>query len=261
MLTNPRTRDGYLPRFLQFFALPRRADGPSTYTRTDGILALVYFVVLLTIYATFYRFAFLPFSKYYLEPLQGSPVFPIVQQSPLAIMVFLVAFAFVRFRGQDLSTIGISTSACFKSIAVGVCFSVPIFAVAAWQSAERHGNLVHLSAVQAVAAFAYHFLIIASVEEISFRGYIQSRLAGLISNRWVRTLVVAVIFSAFHVPIQSIIQRVPVLSYVQHNWLILSTHCVMHFYLLYVYQRTGNILSSITTHALNNFSCEFFLLT
>jgi hypothetical protein len=83
----------------------------------------------------------------------------------------------------------------------------------------------------------YSRRVIAPAEEISFRGYIQSRFAGLISNRWVRTLVVAVIFGAVHAPLQSIIQHVPVLSYVQRNWLSLSLVCVTHFYLLYVYPR------------------------
>ena len=260
MLTK-QTRNGYSRRLLQFFALPRRADCPSTYTGTDGILALVYLVAFLAIYAAYLSLNALALFPIYkgLEPIVPAALAEIVSQSPPAIIVFLVAFAFVHFRGQGLSTIGISTKACFKSIAIGVCFGVPFFALGTWQSLERHQSLAHLSASGAVGSFAYHFLIIAPAEEISFRGYIQSRFAGLISNRWVRTLVVAVIFGAVHAPLQSIIQHVPVLSYVQRNWLSLSCVCAVHFYLLYVYQRTGNILSSITTHALMNFSARLLL--
>ena len=226
--------------------------------RTDGILALVYLVAFLAIYAAYLSLNALALFPIYkgLEPIVPAALAEIVSQSPPAIIVFLVAFAFVHFAGSGALNHrdihkgvlqidrdrGVLRRAVLRSRHLAIARTTP---KPRDLSASGGSRQLCLSFPDNRSCRRDFLPRIHSVQVR--RSYLQSLGPHARCCRH---------FGAVHAPLQSIIQHVPVLSYVQRNWLSLSCVCAVHFYLLYVYQRTGNILSSITTHALHNFSAH-----
>ncbi|WP_294169371.1 CPBP family intramembrane glutamic endopeptidase [uncultured Clostridium sp.] len=88
------------------------------------------------------------------------------------------------------------------------------------------------------------------LEEIIFRGFIQQRLKGLIKNRYINLIVVAIIFGSIYIPfilaqnnitfIESFVSTIPKM--------------IIHIYFVAVYKAGNNsVISTSVLHGINNF--------
>lgn len=100
--------------------------------------------------------------------------------------------------------------------------------------------------------FLYTFLLIAFVEEIISRGFIQSRIRGIVKNKWVSILLGGLMFSVAHIPYDFLNQELNFISYLQKDYIMLIIYVIMHFYFVYIYSKTENILAPTITHTLIN---------
>ncbi len=94
------------------------------------------------------------------------------------------------------------------------------------------------------------FLFAAFEEEILFRGYIQTRLAGLINSQWIVGIINSILFLSIHYPVRWVVSRtvsVDVLSTVY-----IASLLALHFFCDAVYKRTNCLWGAVLLHIIYN---------
>lgn len=92
----------------------------------------------------------------------------------------------------------------------------------------------------------YYLVIVSATEELIFRGFIQSRIKGLIRQKFIRTFFVGFAFAMLHIPmhIKDIFAFVSIYN--------ICLYIIIHFCLVYLHEKYDNILAPIMVHALWN---------
>lgn len=166
---------------------------------------------------------------------------------PIGFLELFPIFIILRHRKQSLRSIGFNKIKILKQIIIGITLYIPVgmlLLILNWKS----GININLGSMS-IWNFLYYLIIIALVEEIIFRGFIQQRLNGLIKNKYINLLVAAFIFGVIHIPfrlaqgltfIQVLISIIPVM--------------VFHIYFVGIYKAGGNsVLSPTIAHAISDF--------
>ncbi len=157
----------------------------GTYNKKDAILAFgVYILVML--------------SYYIMGILYSDKNVYLGYQINVALAVICVIIVLIR--KQKLKSIGFDKAEIRKSFVFGIVLALIIFLVD-----FLPGYLAGYE-MQTIAKlfkdFLYYFFIIALVEEIVFRGFIQTRIYGIIKNPILSILVTAFLFMTMHIPFQ-----------------------------------------------------------
>jgi uncharacterized protein len=153
----------------------------------------------------------------------------------------------LKYRKQSSRSIGLHKEKLMLSLIVGTIFVIPVLIIF-----KIDVSLLHSMSMQDfVIRFFYYFFCIALVEEIIFRGYLQSRIQGVIVSKWLSVIVVGLLFYASHIPVEYFYSGQEFLPFMKHHLSIrLPNLCLSHLYLLFIYRRTGNIFASTMTHAI-----------
>jgi membrane protease YdiL (CAAX protease family) len=101
-----------------------------------------------------------------------------------------------------------------------------------------------ISVNKAIYNIFYYFIIISLSEEIIFRGYIQTRLYGLIKNDNQAVLVTGFLFYAMHLPFQ-----MPV-NGIQINLINMAVMVFLHFMMNSLYRRYNSLAGATVFHGL-----------
>ncbi len=107
--------------------------------------------------------------------------------------------------------------------------------------------------------FLYHLISISLIEEIYFRGYLFTRLEGVIFQTFPRVLICSALFSLMHVPFQIVSTNLGVLEYISYNSGNLFFLFLFGIYLSFVYSKTNNIIAPVIVHTLFNLISEVFI--
>lgn len=94
------------------------------------------------------------------------------------------------------------------------------------------------------------FLFAAFEEEILFRGYIQTRLAGLINSQWIVGIINSILFLSIHYPVKWVVSgavSIDVLSTVY-----IASLLALHFFCDAVYKRTNCLWGAVLLHIIYN---------
>lgn len=232
-------------------------DSIKKYSRVDGILAIVYILYFLSLTLLFAHIIFYTDCVRQLLTLSGIPskaIFKFVLFIPVVLIAVGPIFIILKCRKQSLRSIGLKKEKILKSIFLGVLFSIPptlwnIFSM-------KFDHCLNFS--DALWTFIHYLLEIAFVEEIIFRGFIQTRIQGLIRSKWLSIILVGVMFSLLHIPFILNRYNVSLVSYVTMNSRGLIIICLMHIYFVYLYTRDNNILAPVVAHAIVDFIPELF---
>jgi uncharacterized protein len=233
--------------YLEFQKSKLTSEERSNYNKTDFLISISYFLYLtIVIFICGWALRNIgPIGKFFFKSPFNKLLFglfsSIIELTPL---IFIL-----KFRKQSFRTIGLRKEMIFLSFIVGVIFAIPELVL----SNENIISLKSIGIVNLLIKFFYYFFCIALVEELIFRGYLQSIIQGVLSSKWISIVIVGILFSLAHIPFQFWISGQEFLPFIQNE---ISLHLpytfIAHFYFLLIYRLTNNIVAPATTHALHD---------
>lgn len=219
------------------FASKEYKENLTKFQTMDGVKAVVLYgiyILILVIQGFTYT---TNLSVYVLNKLQI--LFPLV--------FLIIGIAFVVCGKEKLCTVGVTKTNLIPSFLWGIllaaCFiigEVVYFQVAGKAS---------VTVVYPVLSTFGIFTISAIQEEIVFRGYIQTRLTGIIKSSLVCSVCTAFLFLLIHYPTRWVVSG--------FSWNVLGLYYVISLLLLHfvcdlVYRRTNCLWGAIVLHFLYN---------
>lgn len=157
--------------------------------RKSAILSLIIIILQLIISIIY----LLIIKKYFINVSQKESFF-------LQLIIYLLqlfpVFTIILFRKENISSLGITKNNLFKSIIIGIIIGITYFILV--NSVFKVNKVMDIISADSFNSFI-SFFIVGFVEEVIFRGYLQTRLI-----YWLGTikgyLLTSVIFSFFHIP-------------------------------------------------------------
>jgi membrane protease YdiL (CAAX protease family) len=208
-------------------------------TKTSSLVsfksAVVLSVYLLIVWG-FYRFLFkLPDE---IEELVIKPV-----------LWLLPVFYLIRKERQSLSSLGITFSnlfpAVYYALGLGAFFVIEAIIVNYLKYGGEFDLGANIGALPLIPALGLSFATAVS-EEITFRGYIFTRVWAFMKNEVLANLVTSVFWAMIHVPITIFVWKLDLSASLIYLFLTALFGVGSSF----VYARTKNILSPILLHVL-----------
>ena len=198
------------------------------YSRTDGILAIIMYVFLMLIY--YFLGVLFVRKQLYL----GVPV---------NLLLIVTCIVLVLVRKQKLASIGFTLKNIGKSLMTGVVLgTIFTFFMNLLPNLLAGGKMISVN--EALYNIFYYFIIISLSEEVIFRGYIQTRLYGLIKYDYLAVLVAGFLFYTSHLPFQMMVNGM------QINLINMLVIVALHFVMNYLYRRYNSIAGPTVFHGL-----------
>ncbi len=214
----------------------------SQYTKYDAICAIG---IYLGVMVSYYVMGIL-YSKY--NMYLGVHV---------NIAIGILCVVLVLARKQKLSSIGFTTNNLKRSVLIGSGLGLCITLINVVPNMVVHSQFVSIG--RFVYNTFYYFIVIALVEEIIFRGYIQTRIYGLIKNNVLAVLVSGILFMTMHIPYQMGAAQMDLVTFILNNfvWLLLTFgwHVVFNF----LYAKNNSIVAPAVFHGFLDWSGYLFL--
>lgn len=222
-------------------------DNLKQYTRKDAILSFILFEIIILNYSI-------------LAVLQTK--FEFIKENILLVgcifnvLMIVITILFIKLNKQTLSTIGISKGRWKSSIIIGIIVASFLFYNNCISNLISGSKLI---SIQEILILLVYYLLVAVCEEFVFRGYIGTRIYGLIKKRWLAVFVVGILFIVMHFPYRMIAYGMTLndLTIKNFNWIIdlFITHLVFNF----IYLKTNSLYGAIIPHWMSNFAYNIIL--
>jgi membrane protease YdiL (CAAX protease family) len=226
----------------------------------DGIISIVfYFYEMLIIYL----FGVLMFKTSIYKNLESyfnvsnGQFYKFIFYIPVMILEIAPIFILLKIRRQNIKSVGIKKEKALKSILLGIIFSIPLVSLPIINAINQGKKVLSLTSL--IWLFLYFLIEIAFVEELSFRGFIQTRIQGVIKIKWLGIVVVGIMFGLMHIPYQMIKANMSLSEFLVRDSGHLITTVVIHIYLVYLYTRNNDIISTSAAHTLMDFIPSMFI--
>ncbi len=214
----------------------------AKYTKVDGMFAVGYYIFFLVVYYIM--------GKIYVEKEIYLGIWCNLGLGILPVII-------VKLRNQKLSTLGLSIKKLKKSLVVGTILGLlMVFANNVIPSILSGCHLNQLSKL--VYNGFYYFIIIAFVEEIGFRGYIQTRIYGLIKNKFIGIIIVSFMFSFMHIPFQMARADTTFFSFIGSNFVWLIILLFWHIFFNFLHKKYNNIAANTIFHGFMDWGNNLF---
>ena len=116
------------------------------------------------------------------------------------ILSIAICIAVVLLRGQKLKTIGFTLNRFFRGLIAGTVCGVVISMLNIIPAIVSGGNWMGLNGL--LWNIFFYLIVIGLQEELVFRGFILTRLHGLIKSEAIVVIVSGMMFALMHVPYQ-----------------------------------------------------------
>jgi membrane protease YdiL (CAAX protease family) len=198
------------------------------YDKIDGMLALALYAVLMVAYY-FMGILFVQKNLYLGVPIN--------------LLMIVLCIVLVLIRKERLNSIGVTAKNVGRALLIGMVFGI-LFSLAmnVIPSILTGGKVITLSA--ALYNIFYYFVVIALSEEIVFRGYIQTRIYGLIKHDILAIFITAFLFYAMHLPFQMVAYGM------QINIVNIITMIALHFVMNFLYRKYNSLAAPTIFHGL-----------
>lgn len=227
--------------------------------KKDGIHSIVYYVYNIMM---IWLFGLLIFKTQIYTSLEiyfnSKDFFKFLFYMPFVIIQILPVFIILYFKKQTISSIGIKKDKIMKSTLIGIIGSIP-FSILNIIGPISSGKTLNPSLVDNFWIFLFFLICIGFVEEIIFRGFLQTRIEELMKSKWTSTIFVGIMFGLMHVPIQMIQADMSLIEFIVYDLGHLIITSLMHIYFVYLYTRDKNIIAPTVAHAIINFSYAIFV--
>ena len=172
------------------------------------------------------------------------------------ILMIGITILFVKLNKQSLETIGLYKGKWKNSIIVGVILALFLFYNNCLSYFINGSRFIALH--QILIRCVYYFFV-AICEEIVFRGYIGTRIYGVIKKRWLAVSIVGSLFIIMHFPYRMIAYQMTLsdLTIKNVSWLLdlFMTHIIFNF----IYLKTNSLYGAIIPHWMSNFAFHIIL--
>ncbi len=203
-------------------------NGVLTYTKADGVMAVAVYAFLLLVYYAM--------GVVYVQMQLYLGVY--VNLSLIVLCVILVLA-----RRQSLASIGFTLRNIKKSLLCGVVVGTVLTLVMnVLPNALAGAQVIPIG--RALYNIFYYFIVISLSEEVVFRGYIQTRMYGLIKRDIPAVAVTGLMFYAMHFAFQAPVSGM-VFS-LGNMAVIVTLHVIMNF----VYRKYNSIAGPTVLHGL-----------
>lgn len=212
------------------------------YEFKDGIFAVVYYLLAMILY-------------YAMGQIYAMKNLYLGYQ--VNFFLVLLCIAYVSIRKQGLKTIGFGKRNLKESLVLGLSVSaiLVVITIVSGILAGRHFNAVP----KLIIDFGYYLIVIALVEEIVFRGFIQTRIYGMIKNPILAIIVSALMFMIIHIPFQMGAAHLDFISYISRNFLTLLFTFVWHIVFNFMYSKYNSIAAPTVFHAIMDWCNVLFV--
>jgi membrane protease YdiL (CAAX protease family) len=210
----------------------------SSYTKKDAVTAIVYWAGLMVLYA----------AAGILDVILGGNTAGV----SLSLLLAVACVAIVLIKKQGLSSIGLVGGRAGSSLIAGLLLGiVPLITSHSLLAAMIYGwELNPVGYI--VSRFVYYLFAISLLEEIIFRGYIQTRLYGLFRNHATALIIGGLMFMLMHIPYQIVIRGADALS------LNLIFTFLFHIAAAMLYGKFNSLYGAVLFHALVDWSSDIF---
>lgn len=165
----------------------------------------------------------------------------------ISVILLAVCFCFIYCSKENIKTLGINTENIWNSLALGLVGGFLLLALQATVSIAQ-GKSVTFTNIQLFSCVV--FVLGAFEEEILFRGYIQTRLSGLINSQWTVGIINSVLFLSMHYPVKWVVFGEVCFDILPAVYIVLLI--ALHFFCDAVYKRTNCLWGSIMLHTIYN---------
>ena len=215
-------------------------DNLKRYDKKDGMLAILLFLIIILMYALLgILYKNNSFIKDNIK----------VIGCLFNLLLIIITILFVKLRKQGLGTIGLK-GRWKLSVIIGGVLSLFYF------YCNCLDHLIHgekLIPITSILFLMMYFLLVAICEEFVFRGFIGTRLNGLIKNKYIVIIVTGFLFVVMHFPYRMIAANMS-LSDFDIGWLI--NLFIFHLIMTFIYMRTNSVYGSIIPHWISDLAYE-----
>lgn len=169
------------------------------------------------------------------------------------LFYFLIVGYVIGVRKQSFESIGFGQKNMIKSIKLGLAVSL-IFVVITVSSAMVQSALLFKPLGFIGYGVFYYLLEIGLLEELMFRGFLQTRLLPFFKRRFISIAIVGVLFMLMHVPFQMGIRDMGFIEYVRYDYVHLLLTLVYHFMFTFLYLKYRHIAAPAIVHFFMNFT-------
>ena len=215
-------------------------DNLKKYDKKDGMLAILLFAIIIIMYALlgilYKNNSFIKDNIKIIGCLFN-------------LLLIIVTILFVKLRKQGLETIGLK-GRWKLSIILGGVLSLFYFYC---NCLDHLINGEKLISITSILFLMVYFLLVAICEEFVFRGFIGTRLNGLIKNKYIVIIVTGILFVVMHFPYRMTAANMS-LSDFDIGWLI--NLFIFQLIMSFIYMKTNSIYGSIIPHWISDLAYE-----
>jgi uncharacterized protein len=214
----------------------------SKYGLTDGILAIAFYIILML--------------AYYLLGLYQATT-KIYLGGPVNLTLTALCILLVVLRKNGIKSLGFKKEHAIESLITGLALGILIVLCNVVVGLANKNVFAPIGTI--LSKFFYYMVIISLTEELIFRGYIQSRIFGLIHNNAAATILVAIMFVLMHIPYHLSVAKISLFQFCQDNGIWFVSLFIWHLVFTYLYRKYNSILASTIFHALMDWSNILFI--
>ena len=165
------------------------------------------------------------------------------------VLSVFITLLFLKAKKQGISTIGLTGGNWKASCLIGVILAVILFFLNCGQYLLLGKKLVEGGRL---IILAFYYLSVSVCEEVIFRGYIGTRLGGLVKKHWISVTATGLLFVVMHFPFQMIAYGTPLRELVAGDISWLVNLFVTHMVFSIIYSKTNSLYGAIIPHWMSN---------
>jgi len=217
----------------------------ATYEKKDTFLAIIIYIISI----------FILFGLGLLQTTTSiSPIFTGLIN--LLISIILI-FINLRYRKQKLDSVGITKKHLLKSLIVGLIFGIILSMVNIILAIMSGSKWIRFYSL--IWNIPYFLIIICFQEEILYRGYIQTRLYGVLKSDILTIIIGGIMFALMHIPFQFFVRGYNnILTFLIDNCFWLFLVFSWHFVFNFLYRKFNSLTTPTVCHFLLNLSYILF---
>ncbi len=212
----------------------------TKYKPINGLLAVGLFFIMCALYAL-------------LAVLQKK--IPVMKDSSILLgcilnsILIALSVLFVKIEKESLSSIGLFNGNWKKSCLIGFVLAAILFFNNCLSSIISGASFIP---VRNMFKFIIYYLTVGLCEEIVFRGYIGTRLYGLIKNHYFVILVNGILFVLMHFPYRIIMYNMTISDLTIFNIAWILNLFITHIVFSFIYLKTNSLYGAVIPHWMSN---------
>ncbi len=167
------------------------------------------------------------------------------------ICFVLIVFAFLSVRKQGIDTIGLKAGNIKLSLVMGLVLSAILFFCNCLSNIIFEGQ--QFLPIDKIVVNIFYFFTVGLSEEVMFRGYIGTRLCGLIDNVYVATLLTGLLFVLMHFPFRMVAYHMTFME-LAANSVYMTDLFVTHLILSFIRIKSDSLYGAILPHWISDLS-------